>query len=235
MLKRHHWLTISICGCAYQGLRQFSHALMSNSFLQALWNNASAFASAAIIASAADPHEPMLPPPFTRRIFMLVISGPGDGIRLRRVITWEHKDADGSNLHRPKWEDKAIVTASKNTLQVRLHLVHLRVNRFYMGPVRGVQIWRRISKRWKQFRNVGKILRHSPSHWLLSFLPWVRRPITWIIHAHIDDPDLLPGLLDSLKTYHDAIVHEILGDQAGRLTIWSVGWTQLDTGRGAAG
>jgi len=86
-----------------------------------------------------------------------------------------------------------------------------------MGPVEVYKFGGASVKDAEAIRNVGKILQHSPRPLavVISAMGKTTNHLEAIIHAHINDPDSLPGLLDTLKSYHDAIVHEILGDQAG--------------------
>jgi len=80
-----------------------------------------------------------------------------------------------------------------------------------MGPVEVYKFGGASVKDAEAIRNVGKILQHSPRPLavVISAMGKTTNHLESIIHAHINDPDLLPGLLDTLKSYHDAIVHEI--------------------------
>ena len=86
-----------------------------------------------------------------------------------------------------------------------------------MGPVEVYKFGGASVKDAEAIRNVGKILKDSPRPLavVISAMGKTTNHLEAIIHAHINNPDSLPELLETLKNYHNDVVNEILGDQAG--------------------
>lgn len=86
-----------------------------------------------------------------------------------------------------------------------------------MGPVEVYKFGGASVKDAEAIRNVGKILQNAPRPLavVISAMGKTTNHLEGIINAHMNDPDRLPWLVDDLKTYHEGIVKEILGDNAG--------------------
>src|SRR5690349_6771043 len=64
-------------------------------------------------------------------------------------------------------------------------------------------------------RNAAKILMEAPRPLVvvISAMGKMTNHLERIIHAHYSDKDLLYGLVEDLKRYHEDIARELLGDQ----------------------
>src|SRR6188768_4229376 len=90
-------------------------------------------------------------------------------------------------------EDKAIVTASKNSITGQIASCTFEgKQKIYMGPVEVYKFGGASVKDAEAIRNVGKILQHSPRPLavVISAMGRTTNHLEAIIHAHIEDPEL---------------------------------------------